>query len=266
MLQDPRMSPDIYRVYVFAGGISLMYFLESLFATRVWGEKHSRRLFIHLCVAALNGLVLRGLFVFIPLLYIADFLYQRKIGLSHLLGLHGVQEILASLVVLDFLDYWWHRWNHRVPFFWRFHKVHHVDTHCDTTTSLRFHTGELIFSTFIKTGWILIWGPSVWGFAIFESMITLAAQFHHANFRFPGWFEKWFIRFIVSPHFHASHHTITMRTRDNNFSTIFSWWDRLFGTFKEPNEEEMRHLGLERGGESYLSLKKTLLGPFLKDY
>jgi sterol desaturase/sphingolipid hydroxylase (fatty acid hydroxylase superfamily) len=34
--------------------------------------------------------------------------------------------------------YVWHRLNHRVPWLWRFHLVHHTDLDLDVSTALRF--------------------------------------------------------------------------------------------------------------------------------
>lgn len=201
-----------------------------------------------------------------PLLYWGNLVREKQWGLAPLLGLEGVAEVVASLIVLDMFDYWWHRWNHRVPFLWRFHKVHHVDTQVDVTTALRFHLGELLISVVVKAAWILTWGPTLWSLAIFEGFVTLAAQFHHSNIDFPDPVERLARLLIVTPRFHASHHTVSQRTRDNNFSTILIFWDKLFGTFQREDAEEMRTLGLPGGRETYLSFLSALKGPFSGEY
>ena len=171
-------------------------------------------------------------------------------------------RIIASVIVLDLFDYVWHRLNHRVGTLWRFHKVHHVDTHVDVTTALRFHPGELFISAFAKALWIVIWGPSLWGFAAFEISISLAAQFHHSNIDFPRPVERVLRLFIVTPRFHTSHHTVARRTGDANFATIFILWDRIFGTYREPDDREMQTLGLPEGRDDYLSFQAWLTQPF----
>jgi sterol desaturase/sphingolipid hydroxylase (fatty acid hydroxylase superfamily) len=197
-----------------------------------------------------------------PLVLWADFLRDNNLSLSSHLGLSGWQEILASLVVLDLFDYWWHRFNHTVPFLWRFHRVHHLDTHVDVTTSLRFHIGELLLSGVAKALWILMWGPSALAFAIFETAITAYSQFHHSNIDFPDRVER-LVRWIhMTPRLHAGHHTVSLRTRDANFSTIFLVWDRLFKTLREPETSEMKLLGLPEGREGYLSFWRMLKAPF----
>ena len=182
------------------------------------------------------------------------------------LGIEGYPEVIASIVILDMFDYWWHRFNHRVPLLWRFHKVHHVDTHVDVTTSLRFHPGELMISAFLKALWILMLGPSILAFAMFESATTLAAQFHHTNIDFPDSVETPLRKIIVTPRYHASHHTVTPRTGNENFATILIFWDKLFGTYRIPDYEEMKTLGLKIGRDTYLSFTTTLKAPFTSLY
>ena len=47
-------------------------------------------------------------------------------------------------VVLDLLDYIYHRSMHYIPLFWRFHLVHHTDLTVDVSTTVREHPGETL--------------------------------------------------------------------------------------------------------------------------
>ena len=64
--------------------------------------------------------------------------------------------LLFDLLLLDFLIYWWHRANHRIPFLWRFHEVHHLDRFLDASSAVRFHFGEVILSAFARAGVIIL--------------------------------------------------------------------------------------------------------------
>jgi len=183
-----------------------------------------------------------------------------------MLSLTPISAILLTIITLDLFDYWWHRFNHRIHLLWRFHKVHHVDTHVDVTTSLRFHPGELMLSAAVKATWILLLGPSLWAFALFETSITLAAQFHHSNIDLPDPSESLIRKVFVTPRYHAAHHTVSQRTGNANFSTIFIFWDKLFNTYRLPDYEEMKYLGLKKGRDTYLSFTKTLIAPFSRIY
>jgi len=96
----------------------------------------------------------------------------------------------------------------------------------------------------------------------FEIAVSLASQFHHSNIDFPDRWERLLRLFIVTPRFHTSHHTVSWRTGDANFATIFIIWDHLFGTYQQPDEEEMRELGLAEGRDDYLSFVTWLTEPF----
>jgi sterol desaturase/sphingolipid hydroxylase (fatty acid hydroxylase superfamily) len=258
-------SIGIFTATVFVVGFALMFITETLRPKRTWEQKRSQRFVFHLSLMLLNNLILFST-LFVPFLIFQQMVYARGFGLAPWLGLRGPVEIIAALVTLDMIDYWWHRFNHTIPFLWRFHKVHHVDTHVDITTAFRFHIGELILALGAKALWILTVGPSLWAYAIFDAGITGASQFHHSNIDFSDKIENVIRKVFVTPRFHAAHHTVTPRTGNSNYSTIFIFWDKLFGTYREPDFEEMKTLGLKKGRESYLSFVPTLKGPFSREY
>ena len=100
-----------------------------------------KRLLFHFTVSAFNAVIYKLVAVASLMLLIAA-VRERGWGLVHYLGLSGIWEVAATVVLFDFFDYWWHRFNHSVPFLWRFHRAHHLDTHVDVTTSLRFISGN----------------------------------------------------------------------------------------------------------------------------
>src|SRR5688500_3201411 len=122
----------------------------------------------------------------------------------------------------------------------------------DVTTSLRFHPGELVISGVVKMTWLILWGPSVVAFAIFEILVTLSSQFHHSNFDFSDRVEKKLAPFIMTPRGHLAHHSARTHAIDMNFATIFSIWDRVFRTRIEPSAEHLVEQGLPYGREHEL--------------
>ena len=259
-------NPKIFTLAATVTGLALMFTIESIFPARSWQTPRKRRLLFHAGLALLNAAII-GLIATAPLMLWINLVHSRGWGIAPMLGLAGVVEIMASLVVLDLFNYWWHRFNHQIHFLWRFHKVHHVDTHVDVTTSLRFHPGELLISTIItKAIWFIIWGPSLTAILIFQSAITAASQFHHTNIDFTDTVENAIRKIIVTPRYHAGHHTVSKRTAQANYGTIFIFWDKIFGSYQEPVMEELKTLGLRRGRESDLSYASTLRAPFSSEY
>jgi sterol desaturase/sphingolipid hydroxylase (fatty acid hydroxylase superfamily) len=224
---------DTGKLVIFLGGLLLFLGIETLAPKRPWRESRFKRLIFHGSIAALNTILIR-LLIYVPLLLWIVYVEQQGWGISRWLGLTGWVELLATLVVLDLFDYFWHRANHRVTFLWRFHKAHHADTAMDVTTALRFHPGELMISALAKAIWIAIWGPTAVAWFLFEAMVSLCAQFHHSNVDFPDRVEGVISALIVTPRFHASHHAVDRQYGDANFSTIFSLWDRLLHTYERP--------------------------------
>lgn len=231
-----ELNLDTGKLIVFLGGLLLFLAIETLIPARQWAAPRWRRLVFHGGIAGLNTVIVR-LFVYVPLMLWTVYVEEEGWGISRWLGLVGWVEIIASLVVLDFFDYIWHRANHRVRFLWRFHKAHHADTAMDVTTALRFHPGELLISGLVKALWVVVWGPTVVAWFLFEALVSLCAQFHHANVDFPNSVERVLSRVVVTPRFHAAHHAVDRHYGNSDYSTILSIWDRLFRTYVRPADD-----------------------------
>lgn len=256
---------DSGRLYVFMGGFLFFLIIESLFAKRSIPDGLSKRLAFHIGLAVVNTIIIR-LFIYVPFLLWVVYVEEQGWGISRWLGLVGWTEIIASVVVLDLFDYFWHRFNHRVRFLWRFHKAHHSDTHMDISTALRFHPGELVISSVVKASWIVIWGPTVIAWFLFEAMVSLSAQFHHSNIDFPNKLERWLALVIVTPRYHASHHAVDRVYGNANFSTILSVWDKLFFSYAKPAEDglttsEADSIGLPEERQKAFSMMAWLTEP-----
>jgi sterol desaturase/sphingolipid hydroxylase (fatty acid hydroxylase superfamily) len=142
----------------------------------------------------------------------------------------GAAGLVADLLILDLWIYWWHRTNHLVPLFWRFHQVHHLDEFLDVTTAVRFHFGEVVFSAFVRAAVIFVLAIPLSSVIVFETLVLMAALFHHSNLRLPPAFERALSFVIVTPSLHWVHHHAIRRDTDSNYSTILSVWDRIFAS------------------------------------
>ena len=76
---------------------------------------------------------------------VAAWTERRGWGVLRLVDLPPAAALVLGILLMDYTLWHWHRINHRVPFFWRFHLVHHVDRDMDASTALRFHFGEMTF-------------------------------------------------------------------------------------------------------------------------
>jgi sterol desaturase/sphingolipid hydroxylase (fatty acid hydroxylase superfamily) len=140
----------------------------------------------------------------------------------------GWQGLLLDLLILDCWIYWWHRANHEWPFLWRFHEVHHLDEFLDASSALRFHFGEVLLSSLVRAGVILLLGVPLLSVVVFETLLALSAMFHHSNLRLPPRLERGLSYLIVTPSIHWVHHHAIRRDTDSNYAALLSVWDPLF--------------------------------------
>jgi sterol desaturase/sphingolipid hydroxylase (fatty acid hydroxylase superfamily) len=170
--------------------------------------------------------------------------------------------MIVDLLLLDFWIYLWHRANHAVPFLWRFHEVHHLDETLDATSALRFHFGEVVLSAVVRAIVIICLAVPLKTVLIFETLVTVAALFHHSNLKLPHWLEQPLSMIIVTPSLHFVHHHAQRADTDSNYSTILSVWDRLFSSRSLTKRGFDFKMGVE--GEREVSLLRLILRPFYK--
>jgi len=182
-------------------------------------------------IGVLNGLAIR--FGFLAL-WVAtmDWTAANGVGLLNWLSVAPAFRWVMSLLLLDAWTYAWHRLNHTVPLFWRFHRLHHSDRQMDVTTANRFHIGEITLSSLARVPVLALIGCRLDELALYELLLFAVVQFHHANIGLPAWLDRALRAVIVTPHMHKVHHSVLFAEQNTNFSSLFSWWDRIAKTFR----------------------------------
>ncbi len=239
------------RLGVFGGVLLIMGIAERLAPRRVLGQSLSARWFRNLSVVVLNTIALRLGFFFLPTLAVgfAFLVEDRGIGLFNLVDLPLWLELLAAILLLDLAIWAQHVAFHRVPLFWRLHRVHHADMDIDVTTGLRFHPVEIILSMLFKFAVIALLGPAAVAVLVFEVVLNGAAMFNHANFRLPLWLDRIVRTIIVTPDFHRVHHSTIVGETNSNYGFNLTLWDRIFGTCV--SQPSRGHDGMDIGLAEY---------------
>jgi sterol desaturase/sphingolipid hydroxylase (fatty acid hydroxylase superfamily) len=153
------------------------------------------------------------------------------VGVLALVPMPREVAILATVVLLDAVSYGWHRANHQLRWLWRFHQVHHSDTTFTVSTGLRFHPGELLLSLPVRLAAVIALGAPVEGVLIFELIFAVSNLVEHGDIRLPARLERRLARVLITPALHRRHHSEQRTELNTNFGTIFSLWDRGFGTY-----------------------------------
>lgn len=232
------------RVSLWLGIAGLFLALEWMVPFRTPVQSKLHHVSTNLVIFGGNSLVVQ-LFVGWALLVWSSRVDSETWGLLNQLRLAPISHVVLSVILLDIIYYGAHRLNHRVPFLWRFHRAHHSDLDVDVTTSIRFHLGEVLIATGIKGVSVLALGVSPVGFLVSETALLAAGQFQHSNLRLPPVLERWLRLVIVTPPMHWIHHSRRSVEHNTNYGTMFSGWDRWFGTYFMGVQQSHIKVGLD---------------------
>jgi sterol desaturase/sphingolipid hydroxylase (fatty acid hydroxylase superfamily) len=231
--------PSSHRSAILVGGIAFFWMVESavpLFRFKYNKVKHAGiNIFFTLTTIVINFLM-----AFI-LLKSADWAVANNFGiLQWLPDMPLWAYAVAGLLLLDLIGAWFVHWSeHKVRWMWRFHLIHHTDTTVDTTSANRHHPGESVFRFVFTTMGVVLAGTPIWIVFMYQSMSVLLSQFNHANIRLPQWLDDALSWVIISPDMHKVHHHYKLPYTDSNYGNIFSFWDRLFGTYMKLDREKI---------------------------
>jgi sterol desaturase/sphingolipid hydroxylase (fatty acid hydroxylase superfamily) len=219
------LRSSVYAVVLLFGIVLIIAFFEW------WGGANPRRYFSrHFLNDVAYSLFYRGGFY---QMFLAAAITN---ALSDRLGFLRV-DLLAALplpvgavlfwIAADFLGYWNHRWQHHSRFLWAFHSVHHAQEQLSPLSSYRLHPVEQLITNVVMVAPLLVLGmPTKTWLPLFVFQYGLEFV-QHADLR---WRYGALYGVLVSPTFHAFHHSTDRAHYDRNFGKILSLWDFVFGT------------------------------------
>lgn len=234
------MTVDQIRLSIFFGVLVLMLVLESVIPRHPTVDSKPRRLAINFSLTGFNVFLVRLL----PggaAVGLAEFAGQQGWGLFNYLDWPVAVEMAMAVIFLDLMIYIQHVMLHMIPFFWRFHKVHHSDLDLDVSSGFRFHPLEILGSMIYKLGLVAGLGPSVMTVVVFEAILSGMAQFNHSNIKLPLGLDLALRKLLVTPDMHRIHHSVEVNETNSNYGFNLSIWDRFLGTYihdgKRPQPE-----------------------------
>ena len=174
----------------------------------------------------------------------------ENIAIIHVKG--TIWTYIIAFIALDFSGYWVHRIQHVTNFFWNGHIIHHSSEEFNLACALRQS-----ISGIIKLFIIFLFPAALLG--VPEKVIAIVAPLHlFAQFWYHtqhinkmGFLEK----IIVTPSHHRIHHAINPEYIDKNYSQIFIFWDKLFGTFQPELSNVPAIYGITRPVQTWNPIK-----------
>ena len=178
----------------------------------------------------------------------------------------GAVIFFTACFLGDFSYYWWHRFQHTIPFLWELHKLHHSDENLNTTTIYRSHflesSGQALFRG-LSVG--LIFDPAdapqtVLAIIAGGFLLVLWDYFIHANVRIDS--LNRLLPFFSNPQYHWIHHSKEPQHQDKNYAIWLPVFDVIFGSYYRPRIDEYPPTGLS-SGEKIETVWKAQAGPIL---
>ena len=165
--------------------------------------------------------------------HLSNFIAIRPMVAESILTLPTAVVLFLYYVVGDFGAYWMHRFWHLGPI-WRIHKWHHSPTSMYWLAGYRASFLQLVLFG-LPWGFALsVLGMAPWWiFLIVTISHILVQDWQHMNVT---WRSNWLEWVFITPRFHHVHHSDNLTLSNANFGVIFSIWDRLFGTYVNPDE------------------------------
>lgn len=135
-------------------------------------------------------------------------------------------------LVLDFAEYWRHRLQHGLNWWWALHSLHHDQRQMTLWSDNRNHVLDDVTQAMWMGAVAQLIGVEPGTFPLLVLLFGVVESLSHANARID--FGRIGDRLLVSPRFHREHHAIAYRpgepARACNFAALFPLWDMLFGT------------------------------------
>jgi len=146
-------------------------------------------------------------------------------------GLYAMPLVAFALyvVILDFGEYWRHRFQHRFGWWWALHSVHHAQRQMTFWSDDRNHILDEALAGLWFAGIALLIGVPPGQFPILLMLLRVAESLSHANVRLD--FGRVGERLVVSPRFHRLHHgELSAGADGRNYAVLLPVWDWAFGT------------------------------------
>jgi sterol desaturase/sphingolipid hydroxylase (fatty acid hydroxylase superfamily) len=229
---DLYSNESLVRIVVFLVVVIVMMLCEFAAPRRPLTNSRRARWPGNLGLMVLNSLLIR---LVLPLGAVGVAVGADKSGLGLFAHVSWTPwlVVLLSFLLLDFAIYLQHVLFHFVPILWRLHMVHHADLDFDTTTGVRFHTGEMALSMCIKALAIVLIGASPLSVLLFEIVLNATSLFNHGNVRIPPGLDRLLRLVVVTPDMHRVHHSTLTSETNSNFGFNMPWWDRLLRTYRD---------------------------------
>jgi 3-mercaptopyruvate sulfurtransferase SseA/sterol desaturase/sphingolipid hydroxylase (fatty acid hydroxylase superfamily) len=244
-------TPHLYNYFYWLLGVSLLFFLLELAGP--WRKEQAK---------FRKDFWLDFFYMFFNFFLFSLIIYQASADVvvrffNDILGEFGIENMLAYEVqfwpiwahlvvgffVRDYVQWWIHRLLHRVPFLWKFHKVHHSVEQMGFAAHLRYHWMENVVYRTLEYIPLALIGIGLGDFFIIHIFTLAVGHWNHSNINVNIGPLKYIFN---NPAMHIWHHSYELpeeRKYGANFGLTLSIWDYIYGTNHIPHNGRDIRLG-----------------------
>jgi sterol desaturase/sphingolipid hydroxylase (fatty acid hydroxylase superfamily) len=155
----------------------------------------------------------------------------------------AVQAVLV-IFLADGLDTLRHRWLHASHRLWPIHAIHHAGDHLNVTKSGKNHFLDPALRGLLVYVPLALLGAPPEALLAHAAAVTVLGPIAHANLDLavPPWLDRW----LMTPAVHHVHHARSPELALHNYTNLFPFWDRVFGSFRDPSGLPRPPAGLEQ--------------------
>lgn len=144
-----------------------------------------------------------------------------------------IGKVCLFYLLSDFGSYWMHRLMH-TRYVWRIHKWHHSPTYMYWLAGIRAtFPQQVLFNIPVAIVWPLLNLAPSWLYLAVLAETFLRNDWTHMNVT---WRSNWLEWVFITPRYHYIHHSDNPRHYNANLGSLLTIWDRLFGTYVNPEE------------------------------
>jgi sterol desaturase/sphingolipid hydroxylase (fatty acid hydroxylase superfamily) len=149
-------------------------------------------------------------------------------------------RVVVLYLVADCGSYWMHRLMH-TRHVWRVHRWHHSSIRLYWLSGVRATIPQqILFNLPFALAVPILAGAPLWVFLAIVVEGVVRNHWMHMNV---AWRSNWLELVFVTPRYHHIHHSADARLHDGNYGSLFTIWDRLFGTYLDPDVTQPRSFG-----------------------
>lgn len=164
--------------------------------------------------------------------YLLNNLYKEYLFYAQLKHIPVFVRVMMFYLLADFGAYWVHRLMH-TKLFWKSHCWHHAPKYMYWLSGARGSAIQMFLTTLpVIIAWPLMFNIPNWLYLFMFSEFVFRNHWMHLNvdMRF-----KIMEMIFITPAYHRIHHSSDPFHHNRNFAVLFTFWDKIFGTYIDPS-------------------------------